>query len=59
MSICMYIHTYICKTVEIPLLPSPKFPDGVRQDGTLEGRYATALFMASKDKLDKAQPGKP
>ena len=24
------------------------------QDGTLEGRYATALFMASKDKLDKA-----
>eukprot|EP00435_Cladocopium_sp_Y103_P059008 s1215_g21.t1 len=23
------------------------------EDGTLEGRYATALFMASKDKLDK------
>ena len=26
------------------------------EDGTLEGRYATALFMASKDKLDKARP---
>lgn len=25
------------------------------QDGTLEGRYATALFMASKDKLDKVK----
>lgn len=25
------------------------------EDGTLEGRYATALFMASSDKLDKVQ----
>lgn len=32
------------------------------EDGTLEGRYATALFMASGDKLEKVplpmQPGR-